>query len=170
MQDPEANKYSGCEALVRTVISLGLLPNLLSLEQTENDDTRTVRMTGTGGDACQELRFSPRSCNRLVMRQFTSNSMAATIVPRLFTFFERIGSTDDVTILDSTATSPLSLVLLAPNIEITRHPDPSSDHTIDNPTKKQLGVLFENSQGSICSLFFSVSTIFYFQNRSAVSQ
>ena len=133
---------------MRAVVSLGLLPNLLSLEQAESDDTKKARMAGTGGDNCQELRFSPRSCNRLVMRQFTSNTLAATSVSRLFTFFERMGSSDDVTILDSTATSPLSLALLAPNIEITKHPDPSADQTIDNPTKKQLGVLFENSQGT----------------------
>ena len=156
-QDPDANRYSGCEALVRAVISLGLLPNLLSLEQTEADDTKTVKMTeaddtktvkmmGTGGDKVQEIRFSPRSCNRLVMRQLSSSTLAATTVPRLFTYFEKMGSTD-VTILDSTATSPLALALLAPNIEITHHPDPSSDDTIDNPTKKQLGVLFENNQG-----------------------
>ena len=83
---------------------------------------------------------------RLVMRQLSSSTLAATTVPRLFTYFEKMGSTD-VTILDSTATSPLALALLAPNIEITHHPDPSSDDTIDNPTKKQLGVLFENNQG-----------------------
>lgn len=83
----------------------------------------------------------------MVMRQFTSNNLAATTVPRLFTFFERMGSSDDLTILDSTASSPLSLALLAPNIEITYHREASSDDTIDNPTKKQLGVLFESSQG-----------------------
>ena len=146
---------------MRAVVSLGLLPNLLSLEQTENDDTRTVRIAGTDGVTCQELRFSPRSCNRLVMRQFTSNTLAATLVPRLFTYFERMGSSDDVTILDSTATSPLSLALLAPNIEITKHPDPSADQTIDNPTKRQLGVLFENSQGTYLLFLYSFRFVWF---------
>ena len=50
----------------------------------------------------------------------------------------------DTFLHDSTAAGPLSLLLLASNISFLLHPDPTSDHSLDQATKKRLGVLFHN--------------------------
>ena len=40
-------------------------------------------------------------------------------------------------------------MILSPNLEINNHPDPSADTSIDNPTKKKLGVLFAENNGEV---------------------
>ena len=140
-QDSVGNQYSGCESVVRTVISLGLLPNMLTLAQHSGGDT--IRMSNQDK---QELTFHPRSCNRNVMKNFTSLSHFATVVPRLFVYYEKLNS-NTVSISDSTACDPFLMCLLAPNVEFEYHEDPTGDVTIDVTSKKHLGVLFENKEG-----------------------
>ena len=140
IQDPSSNSTSGCEAVVRSVISLGLLPNILNLHQ--NDDT--IKVTSVND---QELAFHPRSCNRNVVKHLQTLIYSKT-VPRLFCYFEKM-SCNSIYISDSTAIGPLPLVILSPNLEFKTHPDPSGDTSIDNPTKKKLGVLFADNNGRV---------------------
>ena len=58
-------------------------------------------------------------------------------------------SCNSIYISDSTAIGPLPLVILSPNLEFKTHPDPSGDTSIDNPTKKKLGVLFADNNGRV---------------------
>ena len=69
-------------------------------------------------------------------------------MPRWFTFFEKMHSSDTF-IHDSTATSPLCLLLLASNITFRLHPSPTTDSSIDPTTKKRLGVLFHNPSARV---------------------
>ena len=69
-------------------------------------------------------------------------------MPRWFTFFEKMHSSDTF-IHDSTASSPMALLLLAANITFELHPGPTADTTIDPITKKRLGVLFHKPDNRV---------------------
>ena len=138
--------------MVRSVISLGLLPNILNLHQ--QDDT--IKVTSVNN---QELAFHPRSCNRNVVKYLRSLSVFSKTVPRLYCYFEKM-SCNSIYISDSTAIGPLPLMILSPNLEINNHPDPSADTSIDNPTKKKLGVLFAENNGEV--LFHNIPCRFVF--------
>merc|ERR1712058_50003 len=127
-----------------TVISLGLLPNILTLNR---DEDETLRMKGVNR---QELGFHPRSCNRNVLKSFSNQTIFAQNTPRLFAYFEKIDS--NVVYIDSTAASPALISLLASNIVIEPHDDPSSDQSIEITTKKHLGILFHNNTASVCEI------------------
>ena len=129
------NLNSGCEALVRAVVSIGLVPNVATLQEQE-DKFKLVTTRG------QNLEFHPRSCNRDVVTR-VSNATWGARIPRWFTYFEKMHSSDTF-LHDSTAAGPLSLLLLASNISFLAHPSPSSDPSLDPITKKRLGVLFPN--------------------------
>jgi len=144
-KDPMTNRFSGSEAVVRTVICLGLLPNILTLS---SDEDETLRMKGVN---CQELAFHPRSCNRNVLKSFTSQNIFAQNTPRLFAYYEKLDS-NCVYISDSTAASPFLLNLLASNILIEPHIGPSSDQSIDIATKKHLGILFHDNEATVCEI------------------
>eukprot|EP00092_Neocalanus_flemingeri_P037030 GFUD01040313.1.p1 GENE.GFUD01040313.1~~GFUD01040313.1.p1 ORF type:complete len:850 (-),score=282.83 GFUD01040313.1:55-2604(-) len=134
-KDPVCNLNSGCEALVRAVISIGLVPNVATLQEKE-DKFKLVTTRG------QDLEFHPRSCNRDIVKRVSSSAWESSI-PRWFTYFEKMHSSDTF-LHDSTAAGPLSLLLLASNISFLAHPSPSSDPSLDPITKKRLGVLFHN--------------------------
>ena len=134
-KDPVCNLNSGCEALVRAVVSIGLVPNVATLQEQE-DKFKLVTARG------QNLEFHPRSCNRDVVKRVSNVTWGARI-PRWFTYFEKMHSSDTF-LHDSTAAGPLSLLLLASNISFLAHPSPSSDPSLDPITKKRLGVLFPN--------------------------
>ena len=134
-KDPVCNLNSGCEALVRAVISIGLVPNVATLQE---DEEKFKLVTARG----QNLEFHPRSCNRDIVKRVSSANWEARI-PRWFTYFEKMHSSDTF-LHDSTAAGPLSLLLLASNISFLVHPAPTSDPSLDPPTKKRLGVLFHN--------------------------
>jgi len=134
-KDPSCNLNSGCEALVRAVISIGLVPNVATLKE----DGAQYRLVTARG---QNLEFHPRSCNRDVVKRVSSSAWEASI-PRWFTYFEKMHSSDTF-LHDSTAAGPLTLLLLASNISFMMHPAPSSDPSLDPITKKRLGVLFPN--------------------------
>merc|ERR1719228_658866 len=126
-KDPRNNHNSGIEALVRAVVSIGLLPNVANLKEEEE----TFRLITTRG---QTLEFHPRSVNRDVLKKVSSTAWSASI-PRWFTYFEKMHSSDTF-IHDSTAVSPLSLLFLASNIKFTHHLSPSSDPSLEPTTKK----------------------------------
>jgi hypothetical protein len=69
-------------------------------------------------------------------------------VPRWYTFFEKMHSSDTF-IHDSTASGPLCLLLLASNVTFEPHPSPTTDPDIDPNTKKRLGVLFHNPSARV---------------------
>ena len=48
-----------------------------------------LRMKGVN---CQELAFHPRSCNRNVLKSFTSQNIFAQNTPRLFAYYEKLDS------------------------------------------------------------------------------
>jgi len=134
-KDPVCNLNSGCEALVRAVISIGLVPNVATLQE---DEEKFKLVTARG----QNLEFHPRSCNRDIVKRVSSANWESRI-PRWFTYFEKMHSSDTF-LHDSTAAGPLSLLLLASNISFLVHPAPTTDPSLDPPTKKRLGVLFHN--------------------------
>ena len=134
-KDPVCNLNSACEALVRAVVTIGLVPNVATLQEQE-DKYKLVTTRG------QDLEFHPRSCNRDIVKRVSSSAWESTI-PRWFTYFEKMHSSDTF-LHDSTAAGPLSLLLLASNISFLAHPAPSSDPSLDPITKKRLGVLFPN--------------------------
>ena len=110
------NIISGCEALVRRVLSLlGLVPNVATLQE-QKDKFKLVTTKG------QNLEFHPRSCIRDVVKS-VSNVTWGAMIPRLFTYFEKMHSSDTF-IRDSTAAGPFSLLLLASNISSLAHPSP----------------------------------------------
>ena len=67
LQDPACNMNSGCEALVRAVIAMALVPNVATLEeqQQEGGATKFRLVTARG----QALEFHPRSVNRDIIKQ-----------------------------------------------------------------------------------------------------
>jgi len=136
-KDPVCNLNSGCEALVRAVISIGLVPNVATLQE---DEENFKLVTARG----QNLEFHPRSCNRDIVKR-VSNATWEARIPRWFTYFEKMHSSDTF-LHDSTAAGPLSLLLLASNISFLIHPAPTADPSLDPPTKKRLGVLFHNPE------------------------
>ena len=138
LSDPAVNRNSGCEALVRAVIAIGLVPNVATVqEEVQEDGKEKFKLVTARG---QNLEFHPRSVNRNVMKQMSGGWRSA--VPRWFTFFEKMHSSDTF-IHDSTAVGPLCLLLLASNVEFESHPSPTADPTIEPVTKKRLGVLFQ---------------------------
>ena len=148
----ECNQNSGCEGLVRALVSLGLLPNLANIKEEGYGTVRLLSMSN------EELAFHPRSCNRDLMKKL-SNLNYLPRMPRWFTFYEKLDTTS-MFLSDSTAVSPFVLLLLASNLSFETHPDPSSDSSIDNDTKKKLGVQFPNDQGKLfvcdcCELIMS---------------
>ena len=131
--DPAVNRNSGCEALVRAVVAIGLVPNVANVQEDGGANFKLVTARG------QNLEFHPRSVNRNVIKQMGGGWGSS--VPRWFTFFEKMHSSDTF-IHDSTAVGPLCLLLLASNVEFELHCSPTSDSTLDPITKKRLGVLF----------------------------
>ena len=138
LSDPAVNRNSGCEALVRAVIAIGLVPNVATVqEEVEDGKDKFTLVTARG----QNLEFHPRSVNRNVMKQMSGGWCAA--VPRWFAFFEKMHSSDTF-IHDSTAVGPLCLLFLASNVEFELHSSPTNDPSLDPVTKKRLGVLFNH--------------------------
>ena len=144
-QAEECNQNSGCEGLVRALVSLGLLPNLANIKEEGYGTVKLLSMSN------EELAFHPKSCNRDLMKKL-SNMNYLPRMPRWYTYYEKLDTTS-MFLSDSTAVSPFVLLLLASNLTFETHPDPSSDITIDNEVKKKLGVQFPNDQG----LFFVIS-------------
>ena len=108
------NINSGCEALVRTVVSLlGLVLNVATLQE-QKDKYKLVTTKG------QILEFHPRSFNTDVVKS-VSNVTWGAMIPRWFTSFEKMHSSDTF-LRDSTAAGPFSLLLLASNISSLAHP------------------------------------------------
>jgi hypothetical protein len=66
-QDAALNRNSGCEALVRAVVTIGLVPNVATLrEEQQGEGPARFRLVTARG---QTLEFHPRSVNRNVMKQ-----------------------------------------------------------------------------------------------------
>lgn len=144
----ECNQNSGCEGLVRALVSLGLLPNILNIAEEEDGTVRLHSMNS------KDLAFHPKSCNRDLIKKLSNKSFLSSM-PRWFTYYEKI-DTSNMFISDSTAVSHFVLLLLASNLTFETHPDPSSDASIDPNTKSQLGVLFPNDQIKIsCAMIGS---------------
>ena len=132
--DPVCNLNSVYEALVHAVISIGLIPDVAILQE----DAKFKLVTARG----QNLEFHPRSCNRNIVKRVSSANWESRI-PRWFTYFEKMHSSDTF-LHDSTAAGPLSLLLLASNISFLVHPAPTTEPSLDHPSKKRLGVLLHN--------------------------
>jgi len=133
-KDPCCNINSHREAVVRAVITTGLLPNVATIQEKENEHTM---VTARG----QSLEFHPRSTNRDILTKVKRSSQWQSSIPRWFTYFEKMHSSDTF-LHDSTASSPLSLLILATNISFRLHPDPYADPSLDAGTKRTLGCLF----------------------------
>ena len=73
-------------------------------------------------------------------------------VPQWFSFYSKVWSGGEMQVQESTAVSPLSLLLLAPSLQFRRHPDPSGDPSLDQGTKKRLGVLFPRPDTTILTV------------------
>ena len=68
LSDPAVNRNSGCEALVRAVIAIGLVPNVATVqEEVEDGKDKFTLVTARG----QNLEFHPRSVNRNVIKQMS---------------------------------------------------------------------------------------------------
>ena len=104
LQDGSHNQFSGCEAVVRAVIALGLLPNVVVL----SSDTDP-------GDQGDNVSFHPRSTNRSVTKYVNSQQFSST-VPRIYTYYEKMSS-GSVYISDSTAVGYLCLLLMATHLK-----------------------------------------------------
>ena len=151
-QAEECNQNSGCEGLVRALVSLGLLPNIANIKEEGYGTVKLLSMSN------EELAFHPKSCNRDLIKNL-SNLKYLPRTPRWFTYYEKLDTTS-LFLSDSTAVSPFVLLLLASNLSFEPHPDPSSDSSIDADTKKKLGVQFPNDQGELfvcdcCELILS---------------
>ena len=71
-KDPVCNLNSACEALVRAVVTNGLVPNVATLQEQE-DKYKLVTTRG------QDLEFHPRSCNRDIVKRVSSSAWESTI-------------------------------------------------------------------------------------------
>ena len=94
-----------------------------------------------------------QNLNRNVITQVKSSQWGKSI-PRWFTYYEKMHSSDTF-IHDSTAASPLALLLLASNIRFNLHKDAYDDETLDAATKRRLDVLFPNPEARIYNVLVS---------------
>ena len=145
-KDPVCNLNSGCEALVRAVISIGMIPNVATLQENE-ERFKLVTVRG------QNLEFHPRSCNRDIVKRVSSANWESRI-PRWFTYFEKMHSSDTF-LHDSTAAGPLSLLLLGSNTSSLVHPAPTTEPSLDHSSKKRLGVLLHNPRVKVFNVLFT---------------
>ena len=116
-----------------------MLPNLANIKEEGYGTVKLLSMSN------EELAFHPKSCNRDLIKKL-SNLNYLPRTPRWFTYYEKLDTTS-MFLTDSTAVSPFVLLLLASSLTFETHPDPSSDSSIDDDTKKKLGVRFPNDQG-----------------------
>jgi len=142
VMDPKCNANSGVEAVVRAVISMALAPNIAQIQK--NGDKYYL----AGWEQC--LEFHPKSVNRGVLAQMES-TMRAEYVPRLYTYFEKM-HTSSTFLNDTTAASPMCLLLLASNVKMVTIEDPLQDADIDLQTKLKLNIDANTKPGEITDI------------------
>ena len=67
-KDPCCNIHSHIEAVVRVVITTGLLPNVATIQEKSTNDYKLVTVKG------QNLEFHPRSTNRDILSKVNRSS------------------------------------------------------------------------------------------------